>query len=248
MAKLSRDLTTGTLHPRENLVAAGPLGALNSEIIVNADGASTVTLDLRGTFNLTVEVSGSADGVNWVVLPVRPVTGGIYLAAVAGAASGIWVAACAGFARLRARVTAYTSGSATAVLLAATGLMDDRLLGEVSSNIGTNTGVAGAAVTLTLAAPGAGLRHYLTRLAIERHAVAALTAGATPTLITTTNLPGSLAFSIPVEAAAAGSVYEKFTDPSRPIMSSAQNTPTTIVAGAVTSVIWRITALFYVAP
>lgn len=248
MAKLSRDLTTGTLHPRENLVAAGALGALNSEIIVSADGASTVTLDLRGTFNLTVEVSGSADGVNWVVLPVRSLTGGVYLAAVAGAASGIWVAACAGFARLRARVTAYTSGSATAVLLAATGLLDDRLLGEVSSNIGTTTGVAGAAVTLTLAAPGAGLRHYLTRLAIERHAAAALTAGATPTLITTTNLPGSLAFSIPVEAAVAGGVYEKITDPSRPMMSSAQNTATTIVAGAVTSVIWRITALFYVAP
>jgi len=248
MAKLSRDLTTGTLHPRENIVAAGALGALNSEIIANADGASTITLDLRGTFNLTVEVSGSADGVNWVILPVRPVTGGIYLAAVAGAAPGLWVAACAGFARLRARVTAYTSGSATAVLLAATGLLDDRLLGEVSSNIGTNTGVAGAAVTLTLAAPGAGLRHYLTRLAIERHAAAALTAGATPTLITTTNLPGSLAFSIPVEAAAAGSVYEKTIDPARPIMSSAQNTATTIVAGAVTSVIWRITALFYVAP
>ena len=88
----------------------------------------------------------------------------------------------------------------------------------------------------------------LTRLAIERHAAAALTAGATPTLITTTNLPGSLAFSIPVEAAAAGSVYEKIIDPARPIISSAQNTATTIVAGAVTSVIWRITALFYVAP
>jgi hypothetical protein len=248
MAKLSRDLTTGTLHPRENLVATGTLGALNSEIIVNADGASTVTLDLRGTFNLTVELSGSVDGVNWVVLPVRSVTGGTYLVAAAGAAPGIWVAACAGFARLRARVTVYTSGSATAVLLAATGLLDDRLLGEVSSNIGTTTGVAGAAITLTLAAPGAGLRHYLTRVAIERHAAAALTAGATPNLITTTNLPGSLAFSIPVEAAASGSVYEKIIDPARPIMSSAQNTATTIVAGAVTSVIWRITSLFYVAP
>ena len=161
MAKLSRYLTTGTLHPRENIVAAGSLGALNSEIIVNADGASTVSLDLRGTFNLTVKVSGSVDGVDWLVLPVRPVAGGAYVAAVVGTASGIWVAACAGFARLRARVTAYTSGSATAVLLAATGLLDDRLLGEVSSNVGTTTGVAGAAVTLTLAALGVGLRHYL---------------------------------------------------------------------------------------
>ena len=28
-------------------------------IVINADGASTVSLDLRGTFNLTVEVAGS---------------------------------------------------------------------------------------------------------------------------------------------------------------------------------------------
>ncbi len=145
-------------------------------------------------------------------------------------------------------MTAYTSGSAGVVLLAATGLLDDRLLREMSSNVGTTTGVAGAALTLTLAAPGAGLRHYLTRLAIERPAAAALTAGATPRLITTTNLPGPLASSIPVGAAVAGSVHEKILDPGRPITSSAQNTASTIFAGAVTSVIWHLTAPFYVAP
>ena len=69
MAKLSRDLTTGTLHPRENIAGAGALGALNAEIVINADGASTVALDLRGTFNLTVEVAGSVDGTNWTLLP-----------------------------------------------------------------------------------------------------------------------------------------------------------------------------------
>ena len=51
MAKLSRDLSSGTLHPRENITGAGTLGALNSEILINADGASTVALDLRGTFH-----------------------------------------------------------------------------------------------------------------------------------------------------------------------------------------------------
>ena len=163
MAKLSRDLSTGTLHPRENIVGAGALGALNAEIVINADGASTVALDLRGTFNLTVELAGSVDGTNWTLLPVRSMAGGSYLASVAGAAAGAWVAACAGFAKIRARVTAYTSGAATA--------------------------------TLTLAAPGAGLRHYITGLRIERHAAALLVAGTTPVVVTTTNLPGALAFS-----------------------------------------------------
>ncbi len=248
MAKLSRDLSTGTLHPRENIAGSGSLGALNAEIVINADGASTIALDLRGTFNMTVEVAGSVDGTNWILLPMRSVAGGSYLAAVAGTASGIWVAAASGFAKIRARVSAYTSGSATATLLAATGLLDDRLAGEVSSNAGTITAAVSTAATLTLAAPGVGLRHYITGLRIERHAAALLVAGATPVLVTTTNLPGALAFSIPVEAAAQGSVYEKVLDPVRPIMTTAQNTATTIVAPLTTNVIWRISAIFYVAP
>ena len=62
------------------------------------------------------------------------------------------------------------------------------------------------------------------------------------------NLPGALAFSIPVGAAAPGSVYEKVLDPVRAIMTSAQNTATTIAAALTTSVIWRLSATFYVAP
>ncbi len=248
MAKLSRDLTTGTLHPRENITGSGALGALNAEIVLNTDGASTVSLDLRGTFNMTVEVAGSVDGTNWTLLAVRSMTGGSYLAAVAGTAAGAWVAACAGFARIRARVTAYTSGAATATMLAATGLLDDRMLGEVSSNAGTITAAVSTAATLTLTAPGAGLRHYITGLRIERHAAALLAAGTTPVVVTTTNLPGALAFSIPMEAAAQGSVYEKSIDPARAIMASAQNTATTIVAPLTTSVIWRLSAIFYLAP
>ena len=51
-----------------------------------------------------------------------------------------------------------------------------------------------------------------------------------------------------MEAAAQGSVYEKSMEPARAIMASAQNTATTIVAPLTTSVIWRISATFYVAP
>ena len=102
--------------------------------------------------------------------------------------------------------------------------------------------------TLTLTAPDAGLRHYITGLRIERHAVALLTAGTTPVVITTTNLPDALAFSTPMEAAAQGSVYEKALDPARALMTSAQNIATTIVAPLTTSLIWRLSATFYVGP
>ena len=145
-------------------------------------------------------------------------------------------------------MTAYTSGAATATLLAATGLLDDRLIGEVSSNAATITAAVSTAATLTLAAPGAGLRHYITGIRIESHAAALLVAGTTPVLVTTTNLPGALVFSMPVEAFPQGSVHAKVLDPVRPIMASAQNTATTIVAPLTTNVIWRISATFYVAP
>ncbi|MDO9313400.1 MAG: hypothetical protein Q7T97_02505 [Burkholderiaceae bacterium] len=249
MAKLSKDLEAGNLHPRESLVIAGTLGALNAEVITSCDGCATVALDLRGTFSMTVEVAGTVDGTNWVVIPVRPQTGGAYVAAVVGTTSGVWMASCAGFDKVRARCTAYTSGGSTATLMASNAMFDDFAKnGGVTSVTGTAVGASGAAVTLTLAAPGAGLRHYITYLSINRYAAAVLTASATPVTITTTNIPTSLAFTIPADAAALGTLDRWREDFAYPIMVTAQNTATTIVAPVTTGVIWRITAGYYLAP
>jgi hypothetical protein len=248
MAKLSRDRAAQTLHPRENIVTVGNLGALNAEVIVDTHGAAMVALDLRGTFSMTVEVSGTVDGTNWILIPVRPMTGGIYVAGIAGSVAGAWVAACAGFDKVRARVTAFTSGLAIATLLADTAPLDQGLQGWVTPGLGTALSAVSAAQTLTLAAPGAGLRHYITYVRIARFATALLTAGATPVAITTTNLPGSLAFSFPADAAAQGTLFPYQEDFSFPLAASAQNTATSIVCPATTGVIWRVTAGFYVAP
>lgn len=254
MAKLSRDLATPlggqqTLHPRESLFVSGLLGALNAEVITAVDGCSTVTVDLRGTFNLTVEVAGSIDGANWTVIPVRSTLGGTNLASIAGTAAGSWVGSCAGFRLVRARVTAYTSGAAQTTLLGSLAFADPFMsAGNVTSIITTATGAAAAAVTLTIGAPGAGLRHYITYLRIVRFASALLTAGTTPVLITTTNLPGALTFSFPADAAAQGTVFAYQEDFNFPVAASAQNTATTIVCPATTGVIWRVTAGHFVAP
>jgi hypothetical protein len=249
MAKLSKDLEAGNLHPRESLVVTGTLGALNSEIITSCDGCATVALDLRGTFSHTVEVAGTVDGTNWVVIPVRSQLGGAYLAAIVGTTAGVWMAACAGFDKVRARVTAYTSGGSTATLLASNAMFDDFAKnGGVTSTTATAVGASGAAVTLTIAAPGAGLRVYLTYLSINRFAAAVLTAAAAPVTVTTTNIPGTLAFSIPADAAALGTIDRWREDFAFPIMTTTQNTATTIVAPLTTGVIWRITAGYYVAP
>lgn len=249
MAKLSKDLAGGNLHPRETLLSTSNLGSVNAEVIIDCDGCATVALDLRGTFSLTVEVSGTIDGSNWILIPVRPQTGGSFIAAVAGTTQGAWMASCAGFDRVRARVTAYTSGSATATLAASNSLFDDfAARGSVTTGYGTAVGAAGAAVTLTLAAPGSGLRHYITYLSINRFASALLTAAAAPVTVTTTNLPGTMAFSFPAEAAAQGTIDRWREDFVYPISSNAQNTATTIVCPITTGVIWRVSAGFFVAP
>lgn len=251
MAKISRDLGAGTtLHPRENLFVTGNLGSLNAEIIIDCDGCSSVSIDLRGTFNLTIEVAGTVDGTNWTLIPVRPVNlaSVAYVAAIAGSVAGIWVGECSGFNKVRARVTAYTSGTATTYLLSSVGVLSPQLQPLMTTNIVTATGAAAAAVTLTLPAAGAGLRHYITYLSVNRFATALLTAAATPVLVTTTNIPGSLVLSFPADAAAQGTLFPWREDFAYPLAVTAQNTATTIVCPATTGVIWRATCGYYIAP
>lgn len=249
MAKLSRDLASTTLHPREDIFSTVALSSLNAETIINCDGSSTVTLDLRGTFSLTIEVAGTVDGTNWTPIPMRPVNQAskLWVAAITGTVQGLWLGPITGYRQVRARVTAYTSGSATATLSASVSPFGAQYE-LITSNTGTTIGTAGAATTLTLAAPGAGLRHYITYLSINRFATAALTAAAAPVAVTTTNIPGTLAFSFAADAALQGSLDRWREDFAYAIAASAQNTATTIVCPATTSVIWRITAGYYVAP
>lgn len=250
MAKISTDMRAGVLHPREDIYAEASLGALNAEVIIDADGSGTVSLDLRGTFNMTIEVSGTVDGDNWVAIPVKPVgqASKSYVAAVTGSTAGVWVGSAQGFRRVRARVTAYTSGSAVCNLLTSQGILDQSLDGTITPIIVTATGAAAAAVTLSLPSPGAGLRHYITYLSANRFASAALTAGAAPTLVTTTNIPGALVLSLSTEGAAQGVLLPWREDFAYPVAVSSMATATTIVAPATTGVIWRLTAGYYVAP
>lgn len=250
MAKLSKNQTTGNLHPRETIFTGGVLASNGAEIITEADGAASFALDLRDTFSGTFEVSGSVDGTNWVLIPVRPINMASisYVTAITGTAQGTWVGKCAQYRFIRVRTTAWTSGSAIVTLAADTAPLDDSLNGMVTPLIATTTAAVGVASTLTLASPGAGLRHYLTYISINRSASAALTAGATPTIVTSTNLPGSLAFTFGANAALQGEDKIIREDFAYPLAASAQATATTIVAPATTGVIWRITVGYYVAP
>lgn len=102
----------------------------------------------------------------------------------------------------------------------------------------TAVGSAGSAVTLTLPAVASQF-HYITHIEIEAYATAARTGGATPTTVTSTNLPGNPAWTFET-AQAVGTQVTKLAEPSMPLRSSVVNTATTIVCPATTSVIWRV--------
>lgn len=111
----------------------------------------------------------------------------------------------------------------------------------------TGTAAAGTGVTVTLPAPAAGLFHYITRINIVKYASVATVGAAAPTVVTSTNLAGSLAWTLPT-ALAVGTQYETDVEPASPIKSAVAATATTIVAAALASIIYRITVYYYTAP
>ena len=112
----------------------------------------------------------------------------------------------------------------------------------------TNTGASGAAVTLTLPAPPAGFVQYVTHLKVTKFAAALLTAAATPVVVTSTNLPGSPAWSFSAGADLQGTTDEQTIEPATPMRATAAGTAVTIVCPGTTSVIWRATAMYFNSP
>lgn len=122
---------------------------------------------------------------------------------------------------------------------------------EISNQIATTISTANATVTLTIAAAGAGLFHYITSLEIVNvNPTAAAIVGSAVTLgYTSTNIPGSPAWTAG-NALAAGveKVVERIAYPGG-IKTTTANTATTIVAPAIgAGGLCRIIATYYIAP
>ena len=110
----------------------------------------------------------------------------------------------------------------------------------------TATAAANTAATATLNAV-AGQFHYITGIEIMRTATALL-AGTATLVVTTTNLPGSLAWSTGNAMAAGGSAKDVTLVFDNPLKSSVVNTATTIVMPAPgAAVLWRANVYYYTA-
>jgi hypothetical protein len=249
-------LSDGTtlLHPREDYVATGVINTGGGTVTFPVmHGTATVAIDLRGagiTGSPTGILEGSVDGTNFITIGMFTA---ITMAQVSTlsipAVGGNYFADVAAFRLVRFRCIAAPSAGTYTVTLRASNSDAVAIMQPIPATVlGTATGAAAAAVTLTLTSGGTGLFHYLTRLRIESHPSALLTAAATPVIVTTTNIPGSLAFSIPADARAQGVPFIIDQDHKNPIRSTAAGTNTTIVCPVTTAVIWRVTAYGYVGP
>ena len=125
------------------------------------------------------------------------------------------------------------------------GLNEIGRIGELRSGSTTvsATGTSGAAVTLTIAAPGGGFTTYITDISITLYSAAARTGAATPWVVTTTNMGGQAwTFST---AGAIGANETQTYDPATPTKTAAAATATTIVCPAATGGIWRVNASYF---
>lgn len=74
------------------------------------------SIDVRGTFSATLVVEGTVNGTDWFTLNITPINGGTAVSSIT--AAGQWAATTAALSKIRVRCSAYTSGTATVVLLA----------------------------------------------------------------------------------------------------------------------------------
>lgn len=111
------------------------------------------------------------------------------------------------------------------------------------------TALSGANASVTATLPlVAGQFHYITTIIVQRTCTAALT-GTAALAITTTNLPGSLAWTAGNACAVGSTNNDLVLSLSSPLKSSVVATATTFVCPAAgAAVVCRITVLYFAAP
>jgi hypothetical protein len=233
------------------------LGAANAELLMDIQGKALARFDVRTAAGaLTLVFEGTIDGVNYFALPAfaeqqtigAALVAEQYVASIISATTmnGTYAIGVSGYRRVRARVSAYTSGNITVTARAS--VADEIIYArEIPSTFHvTATAAANTAATVTLPAAGVGLFHYITHIDITRNATAAL-AGTATLIHTTTNLPGSPAWSVGNAMLAGGTEKDVVYEPTTPLKSSVANTATTVVcAAAGAAVLGRVNVTYYV--
>jgi len=237
-------------------VAGATLGALNAELIMDLNGKAVARFDIRTAAGaLTLVAEATLDGTNYFGLPLFADQQLLAAAIVqesfvpsiviATTQSGIYVVGVSGFRRVRIRVSAYTSGNVTVVGRAS---IADQIIQmrNIPSNLHITAVASAATATATLPAAGAGMFHYITNINIARATTAAVVGSALLTH-TSTNLPGTPAWTAGNAIAIGQSIIDLDYTPTTPLKSLVANTNTTIVAAnSGAGVSGRVNVSYYV--
>lgn len=258
---LNRNAAGAIVPIRERREANGVLATVNAELALDVNGDESALVYIQSTaFVGTLAFTGTsnADATQFFPVAAYPysigcVGGTIPLggqpllldALVAANTARVYAIPVGQLKKLLVRVTAYTSGACDCTIISeAQASLNTAINAKPSTLLATATGAASAAVTATLPAV-VGLRHIIDFIVVTRSATVALTAAATPLVVTTTNLPGSPAITVGADAAAIGVDKEVRLDfGSSGLAATVLGTATTVVAPVATGSIWRITVAY----
>lgn len=223
------------------------LAAANAVAQVDLNGQAITMIDVRGTFVGTLVFEGMVGGSTWLTLNAFNVATRTFVGSTTTV--GQFALNSAGYRSIRVRMSVRSSGAADVAMRASIAQLSTIADALPATQGLTLTAAAGAVATLTIPAPGAGLFQHVNWILIEHFAAALGVAAALPTIVTTTNIPGNPSFNFRADAFAQGSMQEKLIQGgAMPIRASAANAAITVVAPATTSVLWRISASWRVAP
>lgn len=229
--------------------AGASLGSLGAELLMDINGKGTASFEIRATaMSATLIFEATLNGTDYYVVPAFVESTETMVTSVVIVTTNAlkYVVSATGWRRVRCRVSIYTSGNC--IVSGRASAADFAILARpVPSTLHvTAVSAANASATISLPAAGAGLFHYITNIHLMRNATAVLLGSAT-LIHTSTNLPGSPAWSVGNVMAAGGTQLDLDYSPTTPLKSLAANTITTIVMPAAgLAVLNRANVSYYV--
>lgn len=242
-------ITNAVTGGNENLIDRIKVNAA-LRMIDNAQPSGSKLVNLTGTQALGLDVNVGTD----ITTPTAMPAGGI---GVRGWLSSIWtklngtLAVTGAFFQATQPVSGAFFQATQPVSLAtntptlATGTNSIGNINELRASALAVTGTSAAGTSLTITLPAVAAQfHYITSITMVLYSSAARTGAAAPTVVTTTNIPGAIAFTFST-AGAIGATDLQDLSLVTPIKSSTVNTATTIVAPIAAGGIWRITVTYF---
>lgn len=101
------------MPPTADVTMQNAATATGNGTVLAVTGYGTSTVQVTGTFSATITFEGTTDGSNWHALSATQI--GTTTIATTATTTGVYRLSVSGLTQIRARISAYTSGSVTAI-------------------------------------------------------------------------------------------------------------------------------------